>query len=199
MFGRYFHSLVSHAALMYRIVSLRSLNTEQHERLFQQAKGISKRTTNHHAEHVITNIVQRLQFEESHDSAAVQETQIASLAKAVGRMKNTVITKDLMDKYSSHYQAHLERISNYLVLGRGIWWRRTTSGGAEFFDGSDTEETKAAGPQLQHFRSTSIPDVQLQLFKEWETVCTTNIELPATCIRCYNQQGTLESLYQANS
>ena len=27
---------------MYRIVSLRSLNTEQHERLFQQVKGISK-------------------------------------------------------------------------------------------------------------------------------------------------------------
>ena len=45
MFGRYFHTLVSHAALMFRMVSLRSLNTEQHEKFFQQAKGITKGTT----------------------------------------------------------------------------------------------------------------------------------------------------------
>ena len=41
MFGRFFHSLTVHAALLFRIISLRSLNTEQHERMFQKAKGIT--------------------------------------------------------------------------------------------------------------------------------------------------------------
>ena len=53
MFGRYFHSLTSHAASLFRIVSLRSLNTEQHERTFQQAKGITKATSNNHPEQVL--------------------------------------------------------------------------------------------------------------------------------------------------
>lgn len=46
MFGRYFHSITAHAASLFRIVSLRSLNAEQHERMFQQAKGITKTTSN---------------------------------------------------------------------------------------------------------------------------------------------------------
>ena len=46
MFGRFFHSITAHAPSLFRIVSLRSLNTEQHERMFQQAKGITKATSN---------------------------------------------------------------------------------------------------------------------------------------------------------
>ena len=79
MFGRYFHSIACHAALMFRIVSLRSLNTEQHERIFQQAKGILRDTTNHHVEHVIPNIIQRLQLEVSSSSIKDQESEIYQL------------------------------------------------------------------------------------------------------------------------
>lgn len=35
MFGRFFHSITAHAPFLFRMVSLHSLNTEQHERIFQ--------------------------------------------------------------------------------------------------------------------------------------------------------------------
>ena len=193
MFGRYFHSLASHAALMFRVVSLRSLNTEQHERIFQQAKGITKGTTNNHAEHIITNIINRLQFEESGDSIATQESEIKSLAKAVGPMKNTVIPQKIMDSYSAHYQAHLERISDYLIPGPGVWWKRTSEQ-VEFLDGTDEEAFKEAGPQLLHFRSTSTAEIDLYLFNHWESLCISQTELPAFHIRHYNEHGSLQSI-----
>ncbi len=76
---------------VYRTVSLSSLNTEQHERLFQQAKGISKDTTNHDAEHLILNIIQRLQFETTSTSNGNQESEIRTLAKAIGPMHEKYI------------------------------------------------------------------------------------------------------------
>ncbi len=42
MFGIYFHSITCHTPEVYRLVCLRSLNTENQERLFGQAKQITK-------------------------------------------------------------------------------------------------------------------------------------------------------------
>ena len=198
MFCRYFHSIACHAALKFRIVSLRSLNTEQHERLFQQAKGISRDTTNHHVEHVIPNIIQRLQFEVSSSSIKDQESEISALGKAVGPMTNSFIPQEIMDKFSAHYQAHLERISDYLVPGPGIWWRRCL-GGVEFLDGSTEPNYKETGPQLHHFRSKSTTDIELDLFEKWESICSSNTQLPATHIRCYNKQGSLQLILSSQN
>ena len=63
-FGRYFHSLTTHAALTYRLISLRSVNTETQERMFQASKAITRATSNKHPEHIITNIIQRLHEEQ---------------------------------------------------------------------------------------------------------------------------------------
>ncbi len=41
LFGLYLHSIVVHAPLQYEIVCLKSINTENQERLFQQAKSIA--------------------------------------------------------------------------------------------------------------------------------------------------------------
>ncbi len=61
-FGIYIHSLVVHAPIQYKIVCLTSINTENEERLFQQAKRIARLTTNRHPEHVIPSILLRLQL-----------------------------------------------------------------------------------------------------------------------------------------
>ena len=42
LFGRYFHSIVCHAPLIYRLISLRSVNTENQERMFNQMKHDNK-------------------------------------------------------------------------------------------------------------------------------------------------------------
>ena len=64
MFGRYFHSQTIHAAMMYRIISLRSLNVENQERMFGVLKSITKATSNNHPQQVIDNAIQMMQYEE---------------------------------------------------------------------------------------------------------------------------------------
>jgi len=61
IFGRYFHSIVTHAPLLHRIIPLRSVNTEMQERVFGQAKQITKATSNQKPDHTITNILIRMQ------------------------------------------------------------------------------------------------------------------------------------------
>lgn len=198
MFGRFFHSISTHAPCMYRLISLRSLNTEQQERKFQQAKAITRCTSNYHGDHIITNVLERLHFEQTQDSIGIQKNEIKSLSAIVGPMKNTVIPTSIMNNLSSQYQAHLERISDYLICGPGQWWRRTSQG-IEFFDGSDERESRDCGPELQHFSSSSLAKIQLYLFEHWERCCETNVELPATFLRCYGQDGSLEELADLSS
>ena len=45
---QYLHSIVCHAPLLLRIISLRSVNAEAHERMFGQMKQITKATSSYH-------------------------------------------------------------------------------------------------------------------------------------------------------
>ena len=194
MFGRYYHSITAHAATMFRIVSLRSLNTEQHERIFQQAKGITKGTSNNHPQHVVNDILQRLRYEQgTENTIASQESQIKSLSLAVGPMENTVFPYSMVSKISEHYQAHLERIGDYLLLGPGVWWRETPQG-IMFLDGANEQEYRDGGPALQHFRSRSCSDIEMYLQQQWEVCCSSGVKLPAACLRYYGQDGSLENI-----
>ena len=65
MFGKYFHSLTTHAPLLNRIISLRSLNAELQERAFGQANAICKTTSNYHPDHIISNKVEGNKQKES--------------------------------------------------------------------------------------------------------------------------------------
>ena len=92
VFGRYFHAITTHSPLVYRIVCPRSINTEQHERVFGQIKQITKETSNQSPNHIITNIMQRLYFEEKNrqvNPIAIQESEIERLAATVGPIPNT--------------------------------------------------------------------------------------------------------------
>ena len=60
-FGLYLHSLVVHAPRQYEIVCLKSVNTENEERIFQQAKQIALKCTNRKPENVIPSVLIRLQ------------------------------------------------------------------------------------------------------------------------------------------
>ncbi len=83
LFGRYFHSIVSHSPLLYRIISLRSINTEMQERYFGQAKQITSGTSNKKPDHVLENIIIRLQQETkclTSSSLCTNESEIGKLA-----------------------------------------------------------------------------------------------------------------------
>jgi len=126
MFGRYFHSLTCHAPLLYRIICLRSLNTEMQERMFGQCKAITRSTSNQHSDHVIPNIMIRIQeAQKAHSSTLAnlkaQESEVHKLALVLGPKKNTIIPKAWITHSAVPYQAHLERISDFLTAGPGKW------------------------------------------------------------------------------
>ncbi len=56
MFGHYLHAITAHSPTQYELSSLRSLNTENQERLFGQARVIAESCTNHHRDNVIPQV-----------------------------------------------------------------------------------------------------------------------------------------------
>lgn len=58
-YGSHFHSLTTHAAEVYRIMSLRSIIPEQEERGFGDLRRISENTSNRKLSYIIDNAVMR--------------------------------------------------------------------------------------------------------------------------------------------
>ena len=160
---------MSHAPIVFRLISLRSINVEAQERTFAQMKQITKATSNNQPDHVIKNVLIRMKEGKSKttNTIAAQENEIGKIALALGNGNNTVIPHTWCKAHPTQYQAHLERISDFLILGPGIWWQETTNG-FEFFDGDDLNEYHKEGPLLHHFRSATLQDVYLHLKQKWD-------------------------------
>lgn len=188
MFGRYFHSITTHAPLLFRIISLRSVNAEIQERMFNQCKQITKATSNQNPNHVLKNIIVRMCNESKGKSIDYikKEGVITKLAKSLATKFNTVIPREWLAKAPTQYQVHLERIGDYIMEGEGIWWQKVDAG-IEFFDiTSNTHSPK--GPQIMHFRDTSLSDVDHNLLTKWEKCLSERVTLPAMSIRYYTDQ-----------
>ena len=61
MYGIYLHASTSHALQQYEIVCLKSINAENQERLFGQARKAAEATSNRHPENIIFTVLLRLQ------------------------------------------------------------------------------------------------------------------------------------------
>ena len=193
MFGRYFHALTTHPPLLHQIISPCLLNTE---RMCGQCKAITRNTSNQHTNHIITNILVRLHSEEkAADSekctVKAQESEVLKLAKAFPPKQNTVIPLVWLQNSSVHYQAHLERIGDYLLQGAGMWWR-FVSNGVEFFD-AHTPNPLLQAPPIHHFRSTSMGDVDIYLLSKWEQCLDKDVQLPAYYIRANGSRTNIRS------
>lgn len=119
MFGRYFHSISTHAPILYRQVALRSLNTELQEQLFNTCNDITKTTSNRKANHLLNNIIVRVQSESKavNNTLQKQEGEVCSLAPSLSPFRNTIFTKQWAKEHAFVWQAHLERISDFLLCG----------------------------------------------------------------------------------
>ena len=122
--------------------------------MFQVAKGITKTTSNRHPGHIITNCIQRIQeerrFSSGTDSMQRQESEITRLANTQPPKTNTTFSNNWITTHSSHYQAHLERISDYLIHGKGVWWDEQETE-IVFYD---TSPISTAEPQTTHLHNT---------------------------------------------
>ena len=160
-YGRYFHSLVAHVPIQHRIVCLRSTNTEQQERHFNAFSSISAATSGRILGEIITPGIIRMQAEvkseesKQRDTLKEQESRLGKLAYHLPKAQNTIIPHRIILKYLHAFQAHLEKIADFLHCGEGIWWWYIMAG-VEFLDGPDEKESQDDGPPLHHFRTHTL-------------------------------------------
>ena len=127
-----------------------------------------------------------------------QESRLGKLSRCLPKADNSVIPHGIVLKYTSAYQAHLERISDFLLCGEGVWWRHVASG-VEFFDVTAPSEAQTGAitlPPLHHFRSYTLKSESEYLQNSWkkclESVDT--LKIPHHAIRVFNGQGKLDHI-----
>lgn len=204
LFGSYLHALAVHSPVQYEVVCLRSVNTENQERIFQQAKTIASNTTNRKPENVIPSIVLRLQAKQLNgklsSTFAAAETEVKKVAKNVPQFERTCVSSSYINSRSYSWQAHVERISHYLVLGEGKWWKRNGSSNSfTFFDGDGDPDSHIEGPILHSFRSSSITDVVSKSKAAWKKILADKIPTPLISVREFDENGDLLSLTSAEN
>ena len=197
-YGTYFHDLTAHAPLQLRIISGRSSNAEEEERTFNTVKSITNTTSNYRPAHIISNIFIRLQAEEklgrSENCVEKQQSQVSRLAHSLPPQRNTKIPKTLIKKHSSLWQAHLERISDFLIPGEGVWWSQNDDF-VEFFDACGEAEYRDEGPTLHHFRSSSLKSEEQYLLECWQECLQREIIIPTHLIRYEDGDGRVNRIY----
>ena len=90
---------------------------------------------------------------------------------------NSLFTYDYIQKNSSDWQSHLERISDYLIFGEDVWWKKTEFG-IEFFDVDNTPANLDLNPKVHHFRSANIRTVTKDLEEHWTSIVENKLCIP---------------------
>ena len=188
--GVYVHALTVHSPTQYELASLRSLNSENQERLFGQARVIAESCTNHHPDNVIPQVMLRLQAKQERHMAMASvekgDSQVSSVAKDLPKLQRTTINRSFLRHKGDSWQLHLRRISPFLISGEGVWWRYV-SGGFQFLDGDADRETQDGNDfTLLHFRKHSVVDVDERRGKCWKRIIDGRLVIPATDVKVFD-------------
>ena len=99
-----------HAPIVYRLVALRSVNSELQERMFNTCSDITLTTSNRHTSGILNNVLIRVQSEAKVVNTTLQrhDGEVCSLASSL----------------------------KPFTCGPGIWWK-DHGNHVEFFDGPD--------------------------------------------------------------
>ena len=189
LFGLHIHSLSKHAAEQYELLCLRSINAENQERMFGQCRRIAENTTNRHPDNVIQQVMLRMQakYNDSKHKLQNEETIVSRAALDLPHFDGTVIPFEFAIKYADSWQAHLEKISHFVVCGN-VWWI-VDERGYVFKDGFSDPPCHPEGPHLLHFRNSSTKDVHDRQKQCWMKIVEEKIEVPASSIKVYSQTG----------
>ena len=191
-YGVYWHSIVAEAPLLCRIVSPRTICTEEQERAFNTIKEITKRTSNGHANHIIPNSLLRIQAE---NMTKEKPMPVISKHSIIGKYAETLPPPDNTsfahsEINSNEYQAHLERISDFLLPGEGIWWHYDDEiMSIVFHDGKDEPNDRIQGPKLHHFRSSTFASERNYLKEQWIKCLESEVVLPTCKIKIFDENG----------
>ena len=169
-YGCHFHSLTVHAPETFRLVCLRSLIPEQEERSFGDLRSISLHTANRQCGKVIDNAVLRYNAQQTYsnkkDYARHQDSMTSRQAKLLPKSANTKFKIKLLQTQPTLFQAHCQRIADYLRCGEGHWWSLSADG-VVFHDGPEEPDFRHY-PPLAHFRTTTGKEQQGILAEDWK-------------------------------
>ena len=102
-----------------------TLNAEDEERTFNAICNISRDTSSRRPSEIVGNNNLRFQAEAAmhgkSESLRKQESSISKFAIFVTYSPNTIFEKDFIKRDRHDYQAHLQRISDFLLPGERIW------------------------------------------------------------------------------
>ena len=125
------------------------------------------------------------------DTVKEQESRLGKLACCLPKAQNTIIPHRIILKYPHAFQAHLEKIADFLHCGEGIWWQHIMAG-VEFLDGPDEKESQDDGPPLHHFRTHTLKSEEKYLKDCWKECITNEIPIPHPAVRIYDNEGNLQ-------
>lgn len=171
-FGSHYHGITVHLPETYRIFCLKSIIPEQEERSFGDLRRLSLQTTNRHAEYVVDNAVLRFtiqqQINSKPDTLKKQNSMISHQSKLLEKRGNTIFSNEFVKKNPVLFQAHLERISDFMLAGKDVWWS-WVEGGIEFYDGEDEPCRRQEGPRIHNFTSFNLHRETSFLASVWKT------------------------------
>ena len=121
------------------------------------------------------------------------ESKVAKAAQNVPPYKGTHVTEAFLEPRMRSWQEHLQRISPFLITGKGVWWDKT-SHGYLFFDGDNDSSSHIEGPKLLHFRSARLEDVVKRRKASWKSVLNAKMELPTPRVQLYDEDGCPNTL-----
>ena len=94
MFGSYLHTLVAHAPIQLEIIPLRTVNTENQQRIFSQARKTATATSNRHAENIISSLVRlqaKTELKGVHAMVQNSESSVSKAGKQIQPYNGTIL------------------------------------------------------------------------------------------------------------
>ena len=161
---------------------------------------IAKAATNRQVSNIIPNLPIRLQAENEKQkppSYASDESRIAKAEKVLPTFGHTEFKISFIKARESSYQAHLESCSDFLLPGPGVWWRKEGTGESARIincDGPNDPDEHPEGPQLDHFRNTTMFAESTRIKEVWKSVLTSKVELPLPTVRTYDDNDNLKEI-----
>ena len=145
-----------------------SSNAEDEERMFKFYKKCARCTSNHHPDNVLDNIFIRSQVREEFNAERnickkrkSGESMITKSGRKLPPKTETVIPLNLVEKYPRLWQAHLERIADFLPV-KGLW--------VELKTGIKFNDLNQINLPISHFRNMTIKKELIRVKNVWSEV-----------------------------
>jgi len=106
---------------------------------------------------------------------------VKAVSDKMPKYKGTVVNIKFVAQHQHSWQAHLIRISR--------WWK-TEGDTYKFLDADNDPEYRDCGPELRHFRNTTIKEVVDSNYAIWEKILNDRVNLPTPYIRLFGKDGS---------